>query len=78
MIQHSSNLYAANGAAVVFAEKGHFDVSKDIFTQVSVMSALFEYKRHKLLYTGVNSIIYSDRFKKLPVVVFLSRCPTFG
>jgi hypothetical protein len=41
MIQHSSNLYAANGAAVVFAEKGHFDVSKDIFTQVSVMSALF-------------------------------------
>jgi hypothetical protein len=40
MIQHSSNLYAANGAAVVFAEKGHFDVSKDIFTQVSVMSDL--------------------------------------
>ncbi|KAI5420974.1 hypothetical protein KIW84_044717 [Lathyrus oleraceus] len=34
MIHHSSNLYAANGAAVVFAEKGHFDVSKDIFTQV--------------------------------------------
>lgn len=34
MIQHSSNLYAANGVAVVFAEKGHFDVSKDIFTQV--------------------------------------------
>ncbi|KAL5098317.1 hypothetical protein RYX36_002644 [Vicia faba] len=34
MIQHSSNLYAANGAAVVFAEKGHFEVSKDIFTQV--------------------------------------------
>ncbi|KAI5448532.1 hypothetical protein KIW84_015808 [Lathyrus oleraceus] len=34
MIQHSSNLYAANVAAVVFAEKGHFDVSKDIFTQV--------------------------------------------
>ncbi|KAI5441569.1 hypothetical protein KIW84_010875 [Lathyrus oleraceus] len=32
MIQHSSNLYAANGVAVVFAEKGHFDVSKDIFT----------------------------------------------
>ncbi|KAL9314628.1 hypothetical protein ACSQ67_020080 [Phaseolus vulgaris] len=34
LIQHSSNLYAANGAAVVLAEKGHFDVSKDIFTQV--------------------------------------------
>ncbi|QCE13796.1 RNA polymerase-associated protein CTR9 [Vigna unguiculata] len=27
LIQHSSNLYAANGAAVVLAEKGHFDVS---------------------------------------------------
>ncbi|KAL2327259.1 hypothetical protein Fmac_020686 [Flemingia macrophylla] len=34
LIQHSANLYAANGAAVVLAEKGHFDVSKDIFTQV--------------------------------------------
>ncbi|RXH74788.1 hypothetical protein DVH24_029509 [Malus domestica] len=32
--QHSANLYAANGAGVVFAEKGHFDVSKDIFTQL--------------------------------------------
>ncbi|MCL7045307.1 hypothetical protein MKW94_011606 [Papaver nudicaule] len=29
-----ANLYAANGTAVVLAEKGHFDVSKDIFTQV--------------------------------------------
>ncbi|ONK66403.1 uncharacterized protein A4U43_C06F7480 [Asparagus officinalis] len=28
------NLYAANGAGLVLAEKGHFDVSKDIFTQV--------------------------------------------
>ncbi|XP_061352499.1 protein CTR9 homolog isoform X1 [Gastrolobium bilobum] len=34
LIQHSANLYAANGAGVVLAEKGHFDVSKDIFTQV--------------------------------------------
>ncbi|TQE04734.1 hypothetical protein C1H46_009587 [Malus baccata] len=32
--QHSANLYAANGAGVVFAEKSHFDVSKDIFTQM--------------------------------------------
>lgn len=31
---HPSNLYAANGAAVVLAEKGQFDISKDIFTQV--------------------------------------------
>ncbi|KAI4335229.1 hypothetical protein L6164_013895 [Bauhinia variegata] len=34
LLQHPANLYAANGAGVVFAEKGHFDVSKDIFTQV--------------------------------------------
>ncbi|KAM7513045.1 hypothetical protein LguiB_011920 [Lonicera macranthoides] len=34
MLQHPSNLYAANGAGVVLAEKGHFDVSKDLFTQV--------------------------------------------
>ncbi|KAI4344590.1 hypothetical protein L6164_011798 [Bauhinia variegata] len=34
LMQHTANLYAANGAGVVFAEKGHFDVSKDIFTQV--------------------------------------------
>lgn len=35
LLQHSANLYAANGAGVVLAEKGHFDVSKDLFTQVS-------------------------------------------
>ncbi|KAL5714525.1 Protein CTR9 [Ranunculus cassubicifolius] len=34
LTEHPSNLYAANGAAVVIAEKGQFDVSKDIFTQV--------------------------------------------
>ncbi|PIA27250.1 hypothetical protein AQUCO_08200042v1 [Aquilegia coerulea] len=34
LVQHPSNLYAANGAAVVLAEKGQFDVAKDIFTQV--------------------------------------------
>ncbi|GMY36535.1 protein CTR9 homolog [Fagus crenata] len=34
LLQHPANLYAANGAGVVLAEKGHFDVSKDIFTQV--------------------------------------------
>ncbi|XAR53477.1 hypothetical protein NMG60_11022043 [Bertholletia excelsa] len=34
LIDHNSNLYAANGAGVVLAEKGHFDVSKDLFTQV--------------------------------------------
>ncbi|XP_047319890.1 protein CTR9 homolog [Impatiens glandulifera] len=34
LVNHSSNLYAANGAGVVFAEKGQFDVSKDLFTQV--------------------------------------------
>ena len=35
-----ANLYAANGAGVVLAEKGHFDVSKDIFTQVGFCYAL--------------------------------------
>ncbi|OWM74440.1 hypothetical protein CDL15_Pgr013344 [Punica granatum] len=34
LVQHNSNLYAANGAGVVLAEKGQFDVSRDIFTQV--------------------------------------------
>ncbi|XVE97907.1 hypothetical protein REPUB_Repub03eG0059200 [Reevesia pubescens] len=34
LVQHTDNLYAANGAGVVLAEKGQFDVSKDIFTQV--------------------------------------------
>ncbi|KAH9801930.1 protein CTR9-like [Citrus sinensis] len=34
IVQHTSNLYAANGAGVVLAEKGQFDVSKDLFTQV--------------------------------------------
>ena len=34
LVQHPANLYAANGAAVILAEKGQFDVSKDIFTQV--------------------------------------------
>ncbi|KAF2304094.1 hypothetical protein GH714_027132 [Hevea brasiliensis] len=33
LVQHTANLYAANGAGVVLAEKGHFDVSKDLFTQ---------------------------------------------
>ncbi|KAA8523306.1 hypothetical protein F0562_009729 [Nyssa sinensis] len=34
LVQHTANLYAANGAGVVLAEKGHFDVSTDLFTQV--------------------------------------------
>ncbi|KAK6944759.1 Tetratricopeptide repeat [Dillenia turbinata] len=34
LVQHSSNLYAANGAGMILAEKGHFDVAKDILTQV--------------------------------------------
>ncbi|KAK3040389.1 hypothetical protein RJ639_026794 [Escallonia herrerae] len=34
LLQHNANLYAANGAGVVLAEKGQFDVSKDLFTQV--------------------------------------------
>ncbi|KAK4754413.1 hypothetical protein SAY87_002517 [Trapa incisa] len=34
LVQHNSNLYGANGAGVVLAEKGQFDISRDIFTQV--------------------------------------------
>ncbi|WOH08975.1 hypothetical protein DCAR_0728426 [Daucus carota subsp. sativus] len=34
LVQHSSNLYAANGAGVVLAEKGHYDVAKELLTQV--------------------------------------------
>ncbi|KAL9676889.1 hypothetical protein QQ045_005110 [Rhodiola kirilowii] len=34
LAQHHANLYAANGAGLVFAEKGQFDVAKEIFTQV--------------------------------------------
>ncbi|KAL2529956.1 Protein CTR9-like protein [Forsythia ovata] len=32
--QNSANLYAANGAGVVLAERGQFDIAKDLFTQV--------------------------------------------
>ncbi|KAI3443570.1 hypothetical protein Pfo_000235 [Paulownia fortunei] len=34
LLQHPGNLYAANGAGIVFAEKGQFDIAKDLFTQV--------------------------------------------
>lgn len=40
MLRHG-NLYAANGAGIVLAEKGQFDVSKDIFTQVSLLFSSF-------------------------------------
>lgn len=39
LAQRPGNVYAANGAAVVLAEKGLFDVSKDIFTQVQEAAA---------------------------------------
>ncbi|CAI9787594.1 unnamed protein product [Fraxinus pennsylvanica] len=34
LLQQPDNLYAANGAGMVFAEKGHFDVAMELFTQV--------------------------------------------
>ncbi|KAG0484044.1 hypothetical protein HPP92_012128 [Vanilla planifolia] len=34
LVMGPSNLYAANGAVVILAEKGHFDVAKDVVTQV--------------------------------------------
>lgn len=41
LLLQSANLYAANGAGMVFAEKGQFDIAKDLFTQVS--SIFFKY-----------------------------------
>ncbi|KAI3447198.1 hypothetical protein Pfo_003863 [Paulownia fortunei] len=34
LLQQPANLYAANGAGMVFAERGQFDIAKDLFTQV--------------------------------------------
>ncbi|KAL6571536.1 hypothetical protein OROHE_003179 [Orobanche hederae] len=32
VLLQSTNLYAANGASMVFAEKGQFNITKDLFT----------------------------------------------
>lgn len=34
LVERPANMYAANGAGVVLAEKGQFDVAKELFTQV--------------------------------------------
>ncbi|KAK9050886.1 hypothetical protein SSX86_027511 [Deinandra increscens subsp. villosa] len=34
LVEHPANMYAANGAGVVLAEKGQFDIAKELFTQV--------------------------------------------
>jgi len=34
-------MYAANGSGIVLAEKGQFDIAKDVFTQVSFYHLLF-------------------------------------
>ncbi|CAI9100700.1 OLC1v1037856C1 [Oldenlandia corymbosa var. corymbosa] len=34
LLRHTGNLYAANGTGIVLAEKGQFDISKELFTQV--------------------------------------------
>lgn len=39
LTQRPGNVYAANGAAIVLAEKGQFDIAKDIFTQVQEAAA---------------------------------------
>lgn len=39
LVQKPNNMYAANGLGVVLAEKGLFDVAKDIFTQVQEAAA---------------------------------------
>lgn len=67
LVQHPGNLYAANGAGVVSAEKGHFDVSKDIFTQVSGPQFLHEQLVLMKLMTqyvtlGINKILTKLHF----------------
>ncbi|GLJ29462.1 hypothetical protein SUGI_0580760 [Cryptomeria japonica] len=39
LAQRPGNVYAANGAAVVLAERGQFDIAKEIFTQVQEAAA---------------------------------------
>nr|KAJ0206542.1 hypothetical protein LSAT_V11C500279690 [Lactuca sativa] len=34
LVERPANMYAANGAGVVLAEKGQFDIAKELFTQV--------------------------------------------
>lgn len=60
LVQHPGNLYAANGAGVVSAEKGHFDVSKDIFTQVS--GPQFLHEQLVLMNLGINKILAKLHF----------------
>lgn len=40
-------MYAANGSGIILAEKGQFDIAKDLFTQVSLIiySLLFRLVR---------------------------------
>lgn len=35
LVQKPNNMFAANGIGIVLAEKGIFDVSKEVFTQVA-------------------------------------------
>lgn len=61
---------------MVFAEKGHFDVSKDIFTQVSVSFPFLN--GHVLTMVKIFILNFQIcknflRFKKLQVEIFLSR-----
>lgn len=48
-------MYAANGTGIVLAEKGHFDVSKDLFTQVSTFLLIF----CLLQYLGMTKVLAS-------------------
>ncbi|KAI3518247.1 hypothetical protein L1887_06766 [Cichorium endivia] len=39
---HPANMYAANGAGVVLAEKGQFDIAKEPFTQLHNHQNIFD------------------------------------
>lgn len=85
LVQHSSNLYAANGAGVVLAEKGHYDVAKELLTQVSgitfftFFNALgFAAAKITELLVLQKFVLLNCRFKRLQVEAFLSRCQACG
>lgn len=69
-------MYAANGSGIVLAEKGQFDIAKDVFTQVSFIIYCSSFR----LATFFNSLERCElfRFKKLRVEVYFFRCLMYG
>lgn len=69
-------MYAANGSGIVLAEKGQFDIAKDVFTQVSFII----YCSWFTLATFFNLLERREcfRFKKLQAEVYFFRCLMYG